>query len=321
MKSALNLEQLKGRYELANRAEGKSSATVVGYNQIISAFIRYLKEYQDSISLSCFTMDIVRSYMIYLSERPKFQGHPFSPARGNGLARESIRDHVRTLKAFSTWLFTEGYTKKNILQTLKLPKPEQLIIEPLTDDEKALMFETINQETYTGRRDQAIVELLFDTGIRVREIAGAELFDLNAKEGLLKVYGKGNKERIVPIGIQALITLSDYIAHVRPKVAKPDCKKLFVSADGGPMSVNAIKLFFSRLSKKTGITRLHAHLCRHTFAIDYLMNGGDIYSLKEILGHSSLTMVARYLHFTQAQITARHRKFSPMDRFKGSHSN
>ncbi len=116
MKSALNLEQLKGRYELANRAEGKSSSTVAGYNQIISAFIRYLNEYQDNMSLSCFTMDIVRSYMVYLSERPKFQGHPSTPARGKGLARESIRDHVRTLKAFSSWLFTEGYIKKNTLQ-------------------------------------------------------------------------------------------------------------------------------------------------------------------------------------------------------------
>ena len=103
-----------------------------------------------------------------------------------------------------------------------------------------------------------------------------------------------------------------------PEIAVPDCDSLFVSENGKPITVNALKLFFSRLAKKSGITRLHAHLCRHTFAINYLLNGGDILSLKEILGHSSLEMVNRYLHFTQAQITARHREFSPMDRLMGS---
>ncbi len=128
---------------------------------------------------------------------------------------------------------------------------------------------------------------------------------------------KGKKERIVPVGIVAQTALSEYITYVRPKIARPDCDRLFVSQDGGPITENTIKLLFSRLSKKSGISRLHAHLCRHTFAINYLLNGGDIYSLKEILGHNTLEMVNRYLHFTKAQITARHREFSPMDRIIG----
>ena len=136
-----------------------------------------------------------------------------------------------------------------------------------------------------------------------------------------KVRGKGNKERIVPVGIEAQVALSEYITYVRSKIAKPDCNRLFVSKDGGPITENTIKLFFSRLKKKSGINRLHAHLCRHTFAINYLLNGGDIYSLKEILGHTTLEMVNRYLHFTKAQITARHREFSPMDRILGNHKN
>jgi site-specific recombinase XerD len=76
---------------------------------------------------------------------------------------------------------------------------------------------------------------------------------------------------------------------------------------------------FSRLAKKSGVSRLHAHLCRHTFAINYLMNGGDVFSLKTILGHESLEMVNRYLHFNTAQIAARHREFSPMDRLLDNH--
>jgi len=319
LKSALNLEQLKNRYELANRADGKSPATVEGYNQILRAFIGYLKDYEDSISLSCFTIDMARAYMLYLRERPKYQGHPFTPARGNGLSIESIRDHVRTLKAFSTWLHVEEYTEENRLKNLKLPKPDELIIEPLTDDEKTIILDAINQKTYTGRRDYAISVLLFDTGLRAGEVAESKKSNLNSGEGFLKVFGKGRKERLVPIGFQTLSILLEYLTYVRPQVARPDCDNLFVSESGGPISVNVIKLLFSRLAKKSGITRLHAHLCRHTFAIDYLMNGGDIFSLKEILGHSSLEMVNRYLHFTQAKITARHREFSPMDRFMDNH--
>jgi len=93
-----------------------------------------------------------------------------------------------------------------------------------------------------------------------------------------------------------------------------ECDHLLLSRNGKPITVNTIKLVFSRLAKTSGIKRLHAHLCRHTFAINYLLNGGDIFSLREILGHSTLEMVNHYLHFTSTQITDQHHKFSPMDK-------
>jgi len=316
-----DIQEIIKWYELAKRAEGKSPKTIKGYNELLLSFYRYLKEHAFDTTISHFTIDTVREYIIYLQTRPKFQGHPFTPARGKGLSIESIRDHVRTTKAFSTWLYTEGYTRDNRLANLKLPKPEKLIIEPLTEEEINAVLDAINRKTQVGRRNYAIVFLLIDTGLRVGEVAGAELSNFKAVEGCLKVMGKGKKERIVPIGMVALTEVSEYITYVRPKIAKPDCIRLFVSEDGGPISENTLKLFFSRLSKKSGISRLHAHLCRHTFAINYLLNGGDIYSLKEILGHSSLEMVNRYLHFTKAQITARHREFSPMDRIMGNLKN
>jgi site-specific recombinase XerD len=166
-----------------------------------------------------------------------------------------------------------------------------------------------------------MVILMLDTGLRAGEIASAELVKFKPVECCLKVMGKGKKERIVPVGVEAQTAVSEYINYIRSEMAKPDCKRLFVSKDGGPITENTIKLFFSRLKKKSGITRLHAHLCRHTFAINYILNGGDIYSLKEILGHTTLEMVNRYLHFTKAQITARHREFSPMDRILGNRKN
>ncbi|MFC2016144.1 tyrosine-type recombinase/integrase [Chloroflexota bacterium] len=92
---------------------------------------------------------------------------------------------------------------------------------------------------------------------------------------------------------------------------------MFLTQGGKAITSNTVKLVFSRLAKSSGVSRLHAHLCRHTFAINYLLNGGDIFSLREILGHTTLEMVNHYLHFTSSQITDQHRKYSPMDRLQG----
>lgn len=317
-RSRKNIQELIKRYELANLAEGKSPKTVKGYNELLRAFYQYSKEYLNDTTISCFTINTVREYILYLHTRPKFQGHPFTPARGNGLSVESIRDHIRTLKAFSTWLYTEGYTGENRLKNLKLPKPEDLIIQPLTEEEITIILDAIDQKTPTSRRNYAIVVLMLDTGLRVSEVVDTRLQNFNRIDGCIKVMGKGKKERIVPVGTIAQTALSEYITYVRSKIVGLDCDRLFVSENGSPITENALKLLFSRLSEKSGITRLHAHLCRRTFAINYLLNGGDIFSLKEILGHKSLEMVNHYLHFTKAQITARHHEFSPMDRLMGT---
>jgi site-specific recombinase XerD len=316
-----DIQDLIKRYQQSNDAEGKSKKTIKGYNELLLSFYRHVKEHHGGTAISCFTIDIVRQYIIYLRTRPKFQGHPFTPVQDKGLSVESIRDHVRTLKAFASWLNVEGYTCENRLSNLKLPKPEGTIIEPLSEDEIMITLNSIDLNTQVGRRNHAMVVLMLDTGLRAGEVAGAELLNFKPTEGFLKVKGKGNKERIVPVGIEAQAKVSDYVTCVRSKIARPDCTRLFIAEGGCPITENTIKLFFSRLKKKSGITRLHAHLCRHTFAINYLLNGGDIYSLKEILGHTTLEMVNHYLHFTKAQITARHREFSPMDRILGNHKN
>ena len=125
--------------------------------------------------------------------------------------------------------------------------------------------------------------------------------NLNLKDGCIKVIGKGAKERIVPIGKFVQMELLHYIEKVRPQPYGSDYNKLFLSRGGKPITSNTLKLVFSRMANKSGIKRLHAHLCRHTFAINYLLNGGDIFSLKSILGHTSLDMVNNYIHFTSTR--------------------
>ena len=131
-----------------------------------------------------------------------------------------------------------------------------------------------------------------------------------------KSWGKGAKERVVLVGDYVKMTLLNYINKVRPESAIIGCDKLFLSPSGKPITANTIKLVFSRLAKSSGVERLHIHLCRHSFSINYLLNGGDIFSLREILGHTTLEMVNHYLHFTRSQLTAQHHKYSPMDRLQ-----
>ncbi|MFC1870070.1 tyrosine-type recombinase/integrase [Chloroflexota bacterium] len=253
---------------------------------------------------------------MYLRQKPRFQGHPYIPERNKPISPKTVQCHVRALKAFSSWLCTESYTPENKLKNLKVPKAPVTIIEPLSPEEIKGITASINKISFIGSRNYAIFATLLDTGLRASEAAGITLNNLNLADGYIKVMGKGSKERIVPIGKYIQMTLWTYIDKVRPEPISPDYNNLFLTRGGKAITVNTIKLIFSRLATNSGVGKLHAHLCRHTFAINYLLNGGDIFSLKEILGHTTLDMVNHYLYFTSSQITDQHRKFSPMDRLQ-----
>ena len=195
-----------------------------------------------------------------------------------------------------------------------------MVMEPLTPEEIEKIIKSINKKSPTGVRNHAVFVTLLDTGLRASEVASITLGNLNLKDGYIKVMGKGAKERVVPIGEYIRVILWSYIDNVRSKPTTQNCDNLFLSHASKSITVNTVKLIFSRLAKSSGVKRLHAHLCRHTFAINYLMNGGDIFSLREILGHTTLEMVNHYVHFTSSQITAQHRKYSPMDRLYGKDS-
>jgi site-specific recombinase XerD len=314
--SSATLTGFISQYELSNYADGKSPKTIGWYSDILKSYLRYRKENVYPDNLSNFNIDSVREYILYLRRKPKFAGHPFTPEQGETVSAQTIRGHVRALKAFSTWLYRSGHTRQNRLQFLKLPKAPVRLMEVLTPEEIEKIISTIDKHSPTGIRNHAIFVTALDTGLRAAEMASITVGQLNMKGGFIKVIGKGNKERIVPIGEFVRMTLWHYVTHVRPDHSDSHCDSLFLSRHGQAITPNTIKLVFTRLAKSSGVERLHAHLCRHTFAVNYLLNGGDIFSLREILGHTSLEMVNHYVHFTTAQITGQHHKYSPMDRLK-----
>ena len=310
----LTIDDLMARYAVSNQADGKSTRTTVWYNDILIQFLRYLKANGYQCKLSTFNIDIIRGYVLFLQRRPRFHGHPFIPQGRDLLSPKTVQCHVRVLKAFSTWLYEEEYTAVNRLRNLKLPKATTKIMEPLKPEEIKKVVSIINRKSYSGERNHAVLVTLIDTGLRSSEAAGITLSNLNLGDGYIRITGKGDKERIVPIGKFVQMELLHYIEKIRPQAYPSDCNNLFLSRRGRPMTTNTVKMVFSKLARSSGVKRLHAHLCRHTFAVNYLLNGGDIFSLREILGHATLEMVNYYLHFTRSQITAQHRKYSPMDR-------
>lgn len=312
----MTLDELISRYELSNRSENKSEKTIKGYDEILQSYATYLKTKGHRDSISSLNIDSAREYILYLRDRRKFEGHPYTPTQDTTLSPRTLQCHTRALKAFSTWLYLNEYTTENRLKNLKLPKAPAKLIEPLTSEEIKKISQSINRDSSVGLRNQAMFVMPLDGGERASELAGIKLGQVNLKDGYIKVMGKGSKERIVPIGKYVQMILWSYIDKVRAKPANTDCDNLFLSSDGKPITANTVKLVFSRLAKSSGVKRLHAHLCRHTFAINYLLNGGDIFSLKEILGHTSLEMVNHYLHFTSSQIVAQHHKYSPMDKLQ-----
>jgi site-specific recombinase XerD len=221
------------------------------------------------------------------------------------LSPVSVAGYVRTLKALGNWLAAEELARATALRALRKPRVPDKLIEPVGDDAMRRLL------AVAGVRDRAILLLLLDTGLRVSEAGGLRLGDLRA-DGTLKVRGKGSKERIVPVGGTARAAIVRYLAQRGP--GAPDAP-LF-RGRRGPLDGRGIQQAIRRLKTKIGVSgRLSPHSLRHTFARSYLVNGGDVFSLQRILGHTTLDMVKRYVALAEFEIVRRlHAIASPADR-------
>jgi len=296
----LELDKLTLHFEQSNKAEGKSPKTITWYTEMVAGFTRFLTGTSRIPVLAEFDISAVREFIIHEQER--------------GLSPYTVQGKVRALKAFASWLFTEGYTTDHVLYNLKMPKAPQNLIEPLTTAEIDQLVKIQNPLTALGCRNNAILVLLLDTGLRVSELCGLRSDDAHIEEGHLKVMGKGAKERIVPIGGLAQKMLWRYIIHFRPEDSIEADNYVFLTLDGKPLCPNAVKLLLKRWGKRAGVERLHAHLCRHTYATNFLnYNCGDVFRLQQILGHTTLEMVRRYVHYASTQAMINGRPSSPLD--------
>jgi len=296
----LDLVKLISHFLYTKKAEGRSPKTISWYEEMLLDFVRFLRSTDRQAVLAEFNAATVREFIVHE------QGRDLSPF--------TVQAKVRALKSLASWLLSEGYTADNLLATVKLPKVPIMLVEPLTDGEINALISAQNPLTAIGCRDIAILTTFLDNGIRLSELSNLRFEDAHIDEGYLKVNGKGNKERVVPVGNLARKALWRYVFHFRPPPVTEADDFLFLTLDGGRLSSNAVKLLLNRWGKRAGVPRLHAHLCRHTYATNFLTHKcGDVFRLQQILGHNTLQMVGRYVHLSSSQEMLRGRVSSPLD--------
>ncbi len=215
-KTKTPLAQLFEDFLLAKRSSGCSPKTATWYRDNLSSYTRFLAV--EGAALRDFTPDSVRRYTVYLQERRvKYEGNRLRRTNGEPLSSHTIFGHVATLKAFAGWLAAECYTDDNILKGVPQPKKRQTVINALSQDEIQKLISSVPKHTAMGTRDRAIFITFLDTGLRASELCDLQLRDVHLEEGYLKVLGKGDKERIVPIGANATRALLRYREFFRPE--------------------------------------------------------------------------------------------------------
>lgn len=305
-----NLDNLIKGFKLSCEVEVLSPTTIKWYISFLTRFRHYLAQNHMATELDQVESNHIRYFIRYLQTEAR------TPRKERPLSPATVHAYVRSLKSFFSWLQREDYVNNNPMAKIPLPKAPAKVIDTFTPDQIARLVDLCRRSNGVGYRNLSILLLLLDSGVRVAELADIDLEDLNLAEGHIKIRrAKGGKERIVPIGSLVQKSLWKYINHFRPSPLTPSITRLFLNANGLPLAKNGIQQMMRRLGKRANISgvRCSPHTFRHTFAKNYLLNGGDIFSLQRILGHSSLASVRIYLNLFATDIKKQHQRFSPVD--------
>lgn len=227
--------------------------------------------------------------------------------------KSSVARKLATIRSFMKYLSSRHAIETNPARSVVSPKRESRLPDYLAIDSVVSLVESPDTDTDLGKRDRAVLELLYAAGIRVGELVGLNLGDISLEEGLLRVVGKGSKERIVPFGKSAMETLLDYL-QVRQKRLRdksgsgkgdrvPATEAVFLNARGGRLTArsvwNIVDRYVGQLAQRL---KVHPHTLRHTFATHMLNAGADLRTIQELLGHESLSTTQKYTHVSVEQL-------------------
>lgn len=267
----------------------------------LRAYSRDLDEFSSFLDMKPKDIDYldIRSYIASLHHRK--------------LKKSSISRKLAAVRSFFKYLHREGYVKKNPAKLVSSPKVPKTLPRFLDIDETFSLMDTPEGDTFRPTRDKAMLELLYSSGLRVSELTSLDVVDLDMKESIVRVKGKGRKERIVPIGSKAMEALQNYLPErISLKKKSP---ALFLNNRGGRLtqrSVRRILVNYSRMINLKG--DVGPHTLRHTFATHLLHEGADLRSIQELLGHSSLSTTQKYTHVDIRHLTEVYDKAHPMSR-------
>ena len=280
-----------------------SEHTQEAYARDLSQYFKYLKTVlkKDVIEIEDFSMDNIRDYLYVLSN--------------NRLSRRSIARKLASMKSFSKFLVMEGIIEKNPAGRIKTPKIEKKEPVFLSKKEIDRAMEAPVSDNMISYRDRAILEVFYSTGIRLSELYGLDIEDVDFYNGVIDVIGKKGKNREIPIGLMALKSLKKYLPlrnNCLFETKHIGAKTLFINSRGGRLGKRSIQNSVSKhLKMISEKEHLSPHVLRHTFATHMLDNGADLRAVQELLGHASPDTTQIYTHITMERLTKAYRQAHP----------
>ena len=230
-----------------------------------------------------------------------------------GLAPRTVARLVASIRGFYRFLVRDGQLHDNPAEDLHAPRAWPALPKFLALEDVDRLIAQPDVATPLGLRDRALIELLYATGMRVSELVGVRLADMNLRGGYLVCMGKGGRERLAPLGLQAVTWLRRYLDASRPEITKGrDCEWLFVNARGGRLSRVGFWKILKKYGRQAGLREdLSPHVVRHSFATHLLERGADLRSIQSLLGHADLSTTQIYTHVAEARLKAVYDRFHP----------
>ena len=313
-----SLRSLVNGFVLTKQTEGKSPRTVEFYSENLKRFLWYAQKQDWPDDIRMITEWYIREFLGYLVNEKCRWG-----LKGNGsetsqskASHTTVHHYFVVLANFFGWVVREGFLKENPTVKIKIAKPKTKVIKPYSHEEISRMLVVCDDDyghnaKFLGSRNKAIVLVLLDAGVRLSELIGMTLEDVNASNGNIRVMGKGSKERVVRIGKVTQKALWRYLVHRSDN----GVAELWLNEERRPLSCGGVQCLIRRLKERAGIVGGGSvHRFRHTFALNFLRVDKNVFNLQYLLGHSELEMVRRYTATLGMEDALKaHEKASPVD--------
>lgn len=312
---ATELDSLIEYDRFSRQAEGQSGETITLAAMALTKLKKFLEESHLPTDARNIRSEDIRAFIVHLQGSMRFAKHPYAKGQERALSPLSINCYLRAIRAtWNNWV-AEGLLERNPFEKVRVPRAPKKIIPTFSDEQLEALLGAIDISTPEGFRDYALFLLYLDTMCRLSEVTNATVEDLNLRERTLRVVGKGNRQRLVPFGVTVQKAAWKYLNLYRPQPAVSNHNYVFLTKDGRRLTKNRVEELMKKYGQRAGIkgVRCSPHTLRHTACVMWIRNGGDIFSLQRITGHSSLEVLRGYINLAQSDISVAHRRYSAID--------
>lgn len=276
-----------------------SPNTISAYMTDLELYGEFLVKYQEISDITYVDKSHINKYIASLK-------------RAN-LSKQTIARKIIAIKEFHKFLYAEKITDEDAAKFIELPKPSKPLPVVLTKEEISKMLDSIQTDTPLGLRDKAMIETLYASGLRISELVNLKTADIHLREKYIVVVGKGNKERMVPLGDMATIALRNYLEKGRPYLSKKPGTTLFYNYQGNQISRQSLYKYIVKLAKENEIMKeISPHTIRHSFATHLLEGGTDLRIVQELLGHEDISTTQIYTHIDRSRLKDMYQNTHPL---------